>query len=83
MEKKRNLIFFKDYFNEFFDKLPDKVKDKIDEVLYMVMVLDRIPGKFFSHMTSYEGLYEIRIEFSGNIYSPESFRDAVSMKEIW
>jgi hypothetical protein len=43
MEKKRILIFYKDYFNDFFDKLPEKVKGKIDEVLYMIMVLERIP----------------------------------------
>lgn len=68
MEKKRTLIFYKDYFNDFFDKLPEKVKGKIDEVLYMIMVLERIPAKFFSHMTGYDGLYEIRIEYSSNIY---------------
>ncbi len=68
MEKRRKLIFYKNYFDEFFSKLPEKVKGKIDEVLYMIMVLDRIPGKFFSHMTGYEGLYEIRIEYSSNIY---------------
>jgi hypothetical protein len=68
MEKKRILIFYKDYFNDFFDKLPEKIKGKIDEVLYMIMVLERIPAKFFSHMTAYDGLYEIRIEYSSNIY---------------
>lgn len=68
MERKRKLIFYKEYFNEFFDKLPEKVKGKIDEVLYMIMVLQRIPAKFFSHMTSYDELYEIRIEYSSNIY---------------
>lgn len=68
MEKKRTLIFYKQYFNAFFSKLPDRVQAKIDEVLYAITVLDRIPGKFFSHMTGYEGLYEIRVEYSSNIY---------------
>lgn len=68
MEKKRSLIFFKDYFNDFFENLPEKVKGKMDEVLYMVMVLDRIPAKFFSHLVSYDGLYEIRLAYSSNIY---------------
>ena len=68
MEKKRILIFYKDYFYDFFDALPEKVQGKIDEVLYMIMVLERIPSKFFSHMTGYEGLYEIRIAYSSNIY---------------
>ena len=34
----------------------------------MVMVLERIPLKFFQHLNGTEGLYEIRIEFSSNIY---------------
>ncbi|GAB2482399.1 hypothetical protein GCM10027164_09430 [Algoriphagus taiwanensis] len=67
MEKKRRLIFYKNYFEDFFTELPEKVQGKVDEVLYMVMVLDRIPAKFFSQMTSYDGLYEIRIEYSSNI----------------
>lgn len=68
MEKKRTLIFFKNHFNDFFEKLPEKVKVKIDEVLYLIMVLERIPTKFFSHMTGYDGLYEIRVAYSSNIY---------------
>lgn len=60
MEKKRTLIFYKDYFNDFFNKLPEKVKGKIDEVLYILFVLERIPVKFFSHITGYDGLYEVR-----------------------
>jgi phage-related protein len=66
--KRRNLIFYKKYFNEFFEMLPEKVKGKIDEVLYMIMILDRIPAKFSSHMSGYDGLYEIRIECNSNIY---------------
>ena len=68
MEKKRTLIFYKDYFIDFFDKLPEKVKGKIDEVLYILVVLERIPVKFFSHLTGYDGLYEVRIAYGSNIY---------------
>ena len=68
MDKKRALVFYKNYFSEFFDKLPVKVQNKIDQVLYMVTVLERIPLKFFQHLNGTEGLYEIRIEFSSNIY---------------
>ena len=68
MEKIRTLIFYKDYFIDFFDKLPEKVKGKIDEVLYILVVLERIPVKFFSHLTYYDGLYEVRIAYVSNIY---------------
>ena len=68
MENKRRLIFFRNYYLNFFDKQSEKVKDKIDYVLILVTVADRIPKTFFKQMTGYDGLYEIRIEFEGNIY---------------
>ena len=34
----------------------------------MMMVLDRIPVKLFQHLAGTDGLYEIRVEFSSNIY---------------
>src|SRR5690606_23137507 len=68
MVKRRTLIFYKSNFSEFFDKLPVKVQDRIDQVLYLVMVLERIPIKFFQHMTGTDGLYEIRVEFGSDVY---------------
>ncbi len=44
------------------------MKDKIDEVLFMIRIADRIPGKFFQHMTGTNGLFEIRVEYQSNIY---------------
>ena len=40
----------------------------MDQVLFVVTVAERIPRKFFQHLEGTEGLYEIRIEFQGNIY---------------
>ena len=68
MERKRQLIYYKKYFQEFFDKQKEKVKDKIDYVLYLVTVAERIPKKFFKYVEGTDGLFEIRIEFEGNIY---------------
>jgi len=68
MEKKRTLIFYKDYFYDLFNELPEKVKVKIDEVFYILVVLQRIPVKFLSHITGYDGLYEVRIAYGSNIY---------------
>jgi len=36
MEKKRQLIYFRNYFWEFFNVQTEKVKDKIDYALYLV-----------------------------------------------
>ncbi len=68
MKHQRQLVFFKHYFKEFFEPLNDKLKDKIDQVLFMVRIAERIPTKFFKHLTGTDGLFEIRIEFQNNIY---------------
>ena len=68
MEQQRELIFFKNYFKDFFEPLSSKLKDKIDEVLFLIRIAERIPSKFFRHMTGADGLYEIRVEYQSNIY---------------
>ena len=68
MEKVREIIFYQDHFFEFYNAQNEKVQNKVDEVLFMITVLERIPKKFFDHMTGTNGLYEIRIELGGNIF---------------
>jgi len=68
MDRKRELIYFKNYYWDFYNAQKEKVKDKIDYVLFLVTVADRIPKKFFDQITGYEGLFEIRIEFESNIF---------------
>jgi|SRR4030042_2557738 len=68
MEKKRQLIYFKNYYWDFYNAQTEKVKDKIDYVLFLVTVANRIPKKFFDHIIGYIGLFEIRVEFESNIF---------------
>ena len=68
MERYRQIIYFKDNFFDFFEQQTEKVKEKIDHVLFVVTVAKRIPQKFFQHVEGTNGLYEIRVEFQGNIY---------------
>jgi phage-related protein len=68
MDKIRQIIFYKDYFLDFYNDQTAKVKDKIEHVLFVVSVAERIPKKFFDHMTGTDGLYEIRVEYQSNIY---------------
>ena len=68
MDSLRQIIYFRHYFSEFFNEQNEKVKEKIDYVLFVVTVAERIPKKFFEHITGTEGLFEIRVEFQGNIY---------------
>lgn len=68
MEKRRKLIYFRNYFWDFFNVQTEKTKDKIDYVLFLVTVADKIPGKFFEQIKGYNGLFAIRIEFESNIF---------------
>ncbi len=68
MDRKRQLIYFREYFWDFFNKQTEKTRDKIDYVLFLVTVADKIPRKFFEQITGYDGLFAIRIEFESNIY---------------
>jgi len=68
MERQREIIYYKNYYLDFFDQQSEKVKDKIDYVLFVVSVAERIPQKFFQHLEGTNGLYEIRVEYQGNIY---------------
>jgi hypothetical protein len=68
MDQQRKLIFYKNYFNEFFNPISSKDQEKIDYVLFLITVADRIPKKFFEHITWTDGLFEIRIEFESTIY---------------
>lgn len=68
MERIRQIIYYKSYFKDFFEKQPEKVREKIDYVLFLITIAERIPLKFFKHIESTIGLYEIRVEFNSNIY---------------
>lgn len=61
-------LFQKVYFIDFFDEQTIAVKKKIDHDLFVVTVAERIPRKFFQHLEGTDGLYEIRVEFQGNIF---------------
>ena len=66
--EKTSIDIFQKLLLGFFNRQTEKVKDKIDYVLFLVSVADRIPTKFFDQMTDSDGLFEIKIEFEGNIF---------------
>lgn len=68
MQEIRQIIFYKDYFLDFYNSQTDKVRDKIEYVLFVISVAERVPAKFLQHITGTDGLYEIRVEYQGNIY---------------
>ena len=62
------IIFHGDYFTDFYNELDRKVKVKVTHVLELIKQVDRVPDKFLSPMTGYEGLFEVKIEYESNIY---------------
>jgi phage-related protein len=48
--------------------LDSNVQEKIEYVFKVIRTVDRIPQKFFKHIESTDGLYEIRIKVGSDIY---------------
>lgn len=68
MDSLRKIIFYKNYFLSFYLKLNKNIQDKFDYILRLIETVNRIPEKFLKHIEGYEDLYEIRVEYEGNIY---------------
>ena len=63
----RSVIFYKQYFQEFFEEQSPQVKRKISQILVWISTIDRLPVSILKSITNVKGLYEIRIEISGNL----------------
>ena len=62
----RKIIAFENYYKDFFDTLDKGTQEKILYGLLLLKTQDRIPTKFVKFLR--DGLYELRIEWQGNIY---------------
>jgi len=71
----RNIFYYKDYYLDFFGKLSPEVKNKVNWTLQLVATIDKVPEKYFKHLTGSTGLYEIRVEVGSNTYRVFSFFD--------
>jgi len=65
---KRRITFYGDHFLEFYSKQSLKVQKKIEYVFNLIKQVERVPEKFFKHLTGTNGLYEIRVEYESNIF---------------
>ena len=74
-KKVRTVIFFKSYFEKFFIDQSNKVKDKIIWTLSLIEELERVPETYLKHLTGTDGLYEIRVKYSSDIYRIFCFFD--------
>jgi phage-related protein len=74
-EKYRSVIFYKDYFEKFFTKQSKKVKAKIIWTFQLIEEIEKVPESYLKHIESTDGLYEIRIKFSRDIFRVFCFFD--------
>ena len=65
---KREIKFYKHYFNEFYVAQTDKVRKKIAQTLVWLQTLDRLPVTILKSIEGTKGLFEIRVEFGGDIF---------------
>ena len=65
---KREIIFYKNYFKEFYVAQNEKVRRKIAQTLVWLQTLDRLPVTILKSIEDKKGLYEVRIEFGGDIF---------------
>jgi phage-related protein len=74
-EKMRTIFLYKNYFTGFFDTLKPKVRDKIIWTFRVIESQRLIPQEYLKHIEGTSGLYEIRIQFSSDIFRIFCFFD--------
>jgi phage-related protein len=71
----REILYYKNYYLDFFNSLKPDVRKKFNWTLQLIASIDRVPRKYFEHITNSTGLYEIRVEVGTDIYRVFSFFD--------
>ena len=77
MDKKstREIFYYKNYYLDFFENLKPEVKKKFNSTLQVISTIDRVPEKYFKHLTGTTGLNEVRVEVGSDIYRVFCFFD--------
>ncbi|TVT37390.1 type II toxin-antitoxin system RelE/ParE family toxin [Hymenobacter setariae] len=71
----RNVFYYRRYYLDFFATLKPEVQKKFNWTLKLLATVDRVPEKYFKHLTGSSNLYEIRVEVGSDIYRVFSFFD--------
>ncbi|OGX90145.1 type II toxin-antitoxin system RelE/ParE family toxin [Hymenobacter coccineus] len=71
----RNVFYYRRFYLDFFATLKPEVQKKFNWTLKLLATVDRVPEKYFKHLTGSSGLYEIRVEVGSDIYRVFSFFD--------
>lgn len=63
---KRKIIAYGTYYKDFFGTLDKATQEKVLYGMLLLKTQERLPTKFVKHLR--DGLFELRIEWQGNIY---------------
>ena len=69
----RNVFYYRRFYLDFFATLKPEVQKKFNWTLKLLSTVERVPEKYFKHLTGSSGLYEIRVEVGSDIYRVFSF----------
>jgi phage-related protein len=71
----REVIYYENYYLDFFNDQKEEVQKKLNWTLLLISTQDRIPEKFFKHLTGSDGIFEVRVEVGSDIFRVFSFFD--------
>jgi phage-related protein len=73
--KYRTVFFYDDYFLSFYVKQRQKIKEKINWTIRLIEEVEKVPETYLKHLEENEGLYEVRVQFGGDIFRIFCFFD--------
>jgi phage-related protein len=75
VEKYRTVEAFRDHFYHLLSKQTQAVRDKVYWTIKFIEEVPRVSDKYLKKLEATDGLYEIRIQFGGNIFRIFCFFD--------
>lgn len=75
MKKYRTVIAYRNYFEDFLLAQQPKVQSKILQILRIIEELEIVPSNHLKHINGTNGLFELRVIFSGDIFRVFCFFD--------
>jgi len=71
----REILYYEHHYLTFFNTLRPEVRKKFNWTLQLIATIERIPEKYFKHLTGTSGLYEVRVESGSDIFRVFCFFD--------
>lgn len=71
----REIVYYENFYLDFFKALKPEVQKKFNWTLQLIATVERVPEKYFKHMTNTDGIYEVRVEYASSIYRVFAFFD--------